>query len=245
MIIRCAKIPLLVFLIAFSFQAHSQQANMHTWFDAAITLQNTGLYSGKEYIDVDRATPENHKFFESPKFTSGSLVYHDQPYFNVALKYDVYNDVLVINLPQDVSEISFQPVKQFVSNFKIDTHKFININTVTDDQDIDPGFYEELFRVGDIALLKKHRMSKSTKMTDRVSFNQYKKAKSDYFVKKGETYEKVKSKRDIARLFPEYKDQINAINKLGNEKDETKIDAYYLSVIQNIASLQSQESNTY
>ena len=68
-------------------------------FDFFVGHTNSGVFDGVEYFEKYPVRNNKHKFFNSPNFQLGSLHYANEPYFQVALKYDVYDDLLIAKNP--------------------------------------------------------------------------------------------------------------------------------------------------
>ena len=65
-------------------------------FDHMVGYTNTGIFDGIEYFEKFPVRNEKHKFFKSSEFVNGLLIYEGNPFLNVELKYDVYDNQLLI-----------------------------------------------------------------------------------------------------------------------------------------------------
>ncbi len=176
--------------------------------DQIIGLQNTELYNGTKYVEYYRTINENHKFFESNDFLIGSLVYSNQYYGNVPLKYDLDADDILL----DISHLKKFPVlklyKNRLSEFSIKGKKFINIGDKI--SKITKGFHEVLWFSDDIKLLKKHKKEKlkrySTKFVHYEFFDE-----SSYFFEYNNQIYSLNKKSDLLGVFPVYRKEINQL----------------------------------
>ena len=202
---------LFIVLFLLSGAIHAQEAYLKSALqsiDQAIGLENTELYNGTKYVDYYRTINENHKFFESNDFLIGSLVYGNQYYGNVPLKYDLDADDILL----DISHLKKFPVlklyKNRLSEFSIKGKNFINIGDKT--SKITKGFHEVLWFSDDIKLLKKHKKEKlkrySTKFVHYEFFDE-----SSYFFEYNNQIYSLNKKSDLLRVFPAYRKEINQL----------------------------------
>lgn len=238
-------IRLLCICLIIPFYAFSQTSEepYYNWFDTVVSAQNAGLYSGVEYIDTDRATPEAHKFYLTPKFVKGDVMFQNQRYFNVEMKYNVYDDRLVVKLPNQSSETTLAPIKEYTSGFIIGSHHFVLMDDPEVIEDRMFGYYELLQENEQFRLLKKFNKSRTTKFDGDRSLYEFKDSKSEYFLYYNGTYHSVNSKRELNRLFPQFKKEINAIRENINKADEEANDMYLKNVLQRIQGLLSNSNN--
>ena len=69
----------------------------YLWFDSMVDAKSTNLYNGVIEVEQYRMTKGKDKFYQTRSFQLGTLYYNGQPYHFVQLKYDLYEDVLLIN----------------------------------------------------------------------------------------------------------------------------------------------------
>lgn len=176
--------------------------------DRKISQENTGLYNGTKYVELYRTINEHHKFLKSSGFLLGSLVYGNQYYGGVKLKYDLDADDLLL----DINHLGKFPIlklyKSRISEFNLDGKKFINIGTSV--SNITEGFHEVLWNSNDLKLLKKHKKEKlkrfSTKLVHYEFFDE-----NDYFFEYENVFYHLNKKSDLLKVFPEFKKKINKL----------------------------------
>ncbi|WP_300021483.1 hypothetical protein [uncultured Maribacter sp.] len=200
---------LFIVLFLLSGAIHAQEAylkNALQSIDQAIGLENTELYNGTMYVEYYRTINENHKFFESKDFLTGSIVYGNQYYNNVPFKYDLDTDDILL----DISHLKKFPVLKLyrnrLSEFSLNGKNFINIGDNA--SKITKGFHEVLWSSDDIKFLKKHKKEKlkrySTKFVHYEFFDD-----SSYFFEYNNQIHPLNKKGDLLNVFPEFRKEIN------------------------------------
>src|SRR5690606_1725724 len=133
----------------------------YNWFDQVVGIENTGLFNGIEYIEQHVTINDRQKFLGSIYFTAGNLVYNGMPYYDVEMKYNVYDDLLLL---RGTGSQPVQVHKSRVEKFSINGLDFINIRV--DSTASVHGFYEIMLQDQDHLLLKQHK-KKLKKFLDR------------------------------------------------------------------------------
>lgn len=80
-------------------QYDTNKKDHYIWFDNIIGYENSGIYNGTLFLEKYKTESNNHHFFLDNKYKLGNLIYDNQPYYNVYLKYDIYEDELIAKLP--------------------------------------------------------------------------------------------------------------------------------------------------
>jgi len=239
------QLGLLCVCLIISFFGYSQTSEepYYNWFDSLVSVQNAGLYSGVEYIDTDRATAEAHKFFQTPKFVKGDVVFQNQTYYNVDLKYNVFDDRLVVKLSNQSSETTLAPIKAYTSGFQIGSHQFVLVNDAKAVASRINGYYELLQENNNFRLLKKYNKNRTTKFDTGRSFFEFKDSGADYLLHYNDGYHRVNTKRELGKLFPQFKKEINSVRENKNKSDEAANDTYLRNVLLRIQGLMSNSNN--
>lgn len=176
--------------------------------DELLGYENTGLYNGTKYVEFYRTANERHKFFSSREFLEGNLVYDNQFYGNVNLKYDLDADDLLLDIGYEWKFPILKLYKSRISEFNLGGKKFIN--TGNDPSRITYGFHEVLWSSSDLLLLKKHKKKKFRRILQTVVYFEFDDDNSYYF-KYQDKYYPVDKKSDLIRVFPGFKEDINRL----------------------------------
>ena len=186
-----------------SFKKH------YSAYDSIVGYDQTLLYNGLKYIDAFRATKEKHRYFEFYDFLKGDIVYDGQPFYNLNLKYDLFNDVLIIKLKNERSFFNLQLNNSKLSNFSINNNLFINFYQDYNLSDLNiTGFLKEIYKGKNLQLYSKHLKRKRDKIVgEKVEYLFYQDI--TYLVLIDKTFYKANSKRNLKKALPDYTKPIN------------------------------------
>ena len=222
-------------------QGSSPTSNYYNWFDTIVGLENTSLSNGVEFIDFEKGEKGFSKFLYSGDFSRSEIQYDHQTYFDIPLKYNVFNDEVLIKINGESRTTILQLFKEKVHSFKVNNKHFKRIeNRITEeDEDKLSGFYELLFDTSQIQIFKKHRKSQSREIRKRKLFFKYISKSPYFYLKFNNKFYTVKSKRDFISIFPDFKDEINDI-RIKNSIRRNNPDAFILAYAKQINILLSK-----
>lgn len=116
-------------------------------YDSFNSNQNNDLINGQEYIDLyyRNLRRDNHKFYYSDSFLEGSVVYRNQPYYGVKLKYDLLRDLIILeSINQKVNLIVLN--SESVTEFVLGESKFVRLHHNKDLASFyRNGFFKEIY----------------------------------------------------------------------------------------------------
>ncbi|HEX9602040.1 MAG TPA: hypothetical protein VF985_11160 [Mariniflexile sp.] len=181
--------------VLFGQEAESRESYYY-WYDQMIESSNFGVFNGVEYVENYRILNEKHKFFDDPNFSVGSIVYEGQPYFNLALKYDLFEDRLLLTYLNQSNSPTMVFDKNKVTGFEINGHQFKNIQSKINDSSKPLGFLEVLSANDSIVLYKKHKKRIRTKTSDKTRYYEFKEDNAYYTYYK-ETFFKIKKTTSV------------------------------------------------
>ncbi|WP_373518713.1 hypothetical protein [Pricia sp.] len=211
-------------------QLNQENKKYYNWFDQQIGTQNLQIYKGTAYVEEYRTINEKHKFFKTSEFLPGSINYEGQPYYELQLKYDSYEDVLLINSKNGKGTV-LRLNSAKIKNFVIDAHKFINTDRGIQEANEVSGFYEVLLETSSFTLLKKNKKNILKKIRSELVYYEFKSDIEIYLNYKGKYYP-IPKKRDLIRIFPEFKKNINAYYNTASDNTDTE---YFMkSLLKNI-----------
>lgn len=188
-------------------QVTQKEPEFYNWFDNKVNRFNTGLFNGLEYIEQYRTINERHKFFKSSEFQSGSIVYDDQFYDKVPLKYDLNTDELLFNVGYNYPYPTLILLKSKVKSFKLGESDFVHIAMGEGNNQMS-GFYELLLVKDPITLLKKNKKKRFKRIKGNTVYYEFGQ-NDEYFIKLKGEYHEIKTKKDINRLMPDKKEFID------------------------------------
>jgi len=184
---------------------------------------------------------EKHKFFPSLEFQEGSVTYGGQVYYNVPLKYNVYDDLLLVNLKMGTRNSIFQLFGSKVNSFTINENTFKYLET-GDNSDIS-GFYEVLNDNGIFNIYKKHLKNRMELRDRSIAYSEFTNADPDYIFQYKNTFYELDNRRDLFSVFPDLKSEIRRIYSENRRQSRNNPDIFMKNLAQQMNSLISTSSN--
>lgn len=199
--------------------------------------QQSRLYSGIEYNGYDPKLIGNANFMDVTELNKGTVVYDGYLYKNVNMLYDIYQDLVVIQLYQSFLRINLLSEK--VENFNLLDHHFIRIkNNPAIPTSLKTGFYDELYG-GKIQVLVKREKSIQRKYEIAGSIDSYFSPSVDYYLFKNGAYYSVNSQGAFLNALKDKKKDLQQFIKANKikfkktqEESMVKIAAYYDQITQ-------------
>lgn len=195
-----------VLCCSFSFsQSNQAESQYYNWFDQVVGIENTTLYNGVEYIETYRSSRENHKFLGSPEFVKGTVDYDGQLFYGVSMKYNVFDDELLVRLPNRRGESIIQLLRSNTGGFTIVNKQFVNINDPVATSNRITGFYEILFTTKAFILYKKYGKNRHKRFQANSVVYDFLESKDQFLLLRDEQYIPISARRDISDIFPQFK----------------------------------------
>ncbi len=139
-------------------------------YDSFSSNQNNDLINGQEYIDLyyRNLRRDNHKFYNSDSFLEGSVVYRNQPYYGVKLKYDLLHDLIILeSINQKVNHLSLN--SESVTEFILEDSKFVRLPNKKDLEGFyRNGFFKEIYNSDNYTFYTKCIKDKSEVINDNL-----------------------------------------------------------------------------
>lgn len=192
-------------------QSESEVETYYNLFDSSIKYENRDIFNGSEYVDV---YPEllskvktNNKFYESYNFVTGYISYDGQPYFNLEMKYDLLNDLVILEfVNKKVNLLSLN--SELIDEFRILEAKFVKLdNNQVLNSYYGNGFFKELFKGEFFALYIKYRKDGTQNLSEKKVRYVFKEHQF-YFVQLNNKFYRLTSKKDILKSFPSQQKEI-------------------------------------
>lgn len=173
------------------------------------------------------------QFLFSKEFLSGNLSINGQSFKNLNIRYDIYNDEIMIPTNHGaILQLNKEMVDSFSINFDNKTYKFTKIQ-----EDSVRGFkgYVNVLYKGKNALYVKYKKEIEFLAVDR-KFDMFYQTLRIYFLKDGIVH-LISGKREFFNLLDEYKLQIRSFIKKNRIKVKKKIPESFVPVIEFYDSL--------
>lgn len=174
------------------------------------------------YFEYQSGKDIGHPFMESEEYQKGYLIIHKKRYDNLLLKYDLFNQQVVVLYTDNIgTQLAFVPPVIFISEFAMDKLLFKRYAFNNEPAKI----YQEVYS-GNIKCLyawKKGR-AESHHNVKYSAFEYFKPASKSYLVIDNSIYQ-FRGKGDFIKLFPPtYKKEISAFIKTQNIKVNSATD---------------------
>ncbi|MFI5160877.1 MAG: hypothetical protein ACHQHN_06345 [Sphingobacteriales bacterium] len=172
--------------------------------------QQSRLYNGHEYLPYERTIKGTALYpFDADTWASGEVNYDGFIYKGVPMMYDVYKDVLVVLLYNHFSMYTL--LNERVHDFSFSNHHFVRVDadSLTEDKSgISTGFYEQLYGGNKVEVLSKRMKTIQNTSNVTAAPETYFISKSEYYVRKGNTYYKVGSQSSFLNALKDKKPQL-------------------------------------
>ncbi|GAA3563840.1 hypothetical protein GCM10022395_12980 [Snuella lapsa] len=193
-------------------QAQSLEKNLYNLYDNLTQTQNNEVYNGLEYVDLDRRlSPDDHKFYGSFNLIPGSVIYNRQPYYNLKLKYDLLEDVVVVHFI-DANHIRLN--SKLVTSFAIgDNNAFVRLPFRKSLASFyGHGFFKEAYKGNGYSLYIKYIKKKVEKIKDQKIYSVFNDSEV-YVIQNGETFFEASRIKEVTKAIPEKEDLIKLFYK--------------------------------
>ena len=191
---------------------HSQtksDISTYKWFDTVIGAANLALNNGSIHSNPYKTIGENSMYYMADKYTIGNIHYDGQTYYDVSLKYALYNDELILNPYGESNRIGIVLIQDKVDSFSINGKNFVKINKNNSSlTDFATGYYETS-PIGENFIFYIKHLKDIHKRIDGNGLYYNFTEKNQFFIKYKTLFYTINSKSDIIKIFPEYKKQIN------------------------------------
>ena len=168
------------------------------------TGRNAPIFNGTDYLYYNFKM-EGDPYFLTGQYTTGDLGYEGRIYNSVSLFYDIQRNQLVILNADSVSNIVLN--NPLVDSFYLQGHTFISLNEDHKKNLYNTGFYDLLYN-GHIQLLAR-RVKTMRDVIEDLSITRVFSSEDRYYIYKDGLYYLVSNQKDVFRLFPDKKHEIN------------------------------------
>lgn len=221
--------PLLTVLFALAAnkaQAQYSEEVLTKYFDQRFGYENLEINNGTVHENEFRVSNNKHCYYPNENFEKGNITYNNQQYFDIPIKYDLYNDILVYK-PQNSNIISINLIKEKVSSFTINNKNFIYIdNLFSPLSHIKKGYYEESVSGKNFVFYIKHHRSRREIIKESSIYHEFD-DNYEYYIKSEGAFHKISSKKDVMKIFPELKQKINDLYSAYDKLKKTNEAVFY------------------
>lgn len=214
----------------------AQQKVIYSWFDKEVGVENTGLFNGIEFIDPFNILDQKHRFFETDEYTKGTLNYDGQNYYDIDLKYDVYEDQLVAKLTTKNGEINqILLLNAKINSFKLGNISFEKLSGREASNNLSQDFHQLLVENEHFRLFKRNHKKLKKFITNNSVYYKFIEVKPEYFIISNDKLFNISKKRDLISLYPQLKRKISKYKWSSRNFDEN--DRQLISAIQTLGQI--------
>ena len=220
------------------FTIHCQTTNevsLYNWFDKTVGKVNLDINKGQIYANSFLTIGNNNLYLIDNNFTTGSVSYNGQIYYETKLNYDIYRDILILN-PSDSESIGISLNKEKVDAFSIYNQTFVKINDFQYNlSQFTTGYYEICQYENEMILYIKHKKNSQKKINDDEVYYVFKNDNTFYLDYKKVLFQ-IKGKSDLITIFPEQKKRINEFYSMNRDIKSTDPNQFMKNLIKSISS---------
>lgn len=226
------KKPLLLLVLISSLSCFSQNKNFTKLNDSLVGKENLAYNNGLVYYNKYQSTSRNTSQYLENKYNIGILQYNNQTYYDLSLKYDVFEDLLIFK-PASQLVLETSLITKQVDYFILKNKKFKKIETMSSDNTVKVGYFEEVEINEKSTLYVKHKKTfKVDSRSDKLSyiFYDYK----IYYLYYNNKLEEISSKNSIITLFPTFKKEIKQFYNENRNQKENNLQLFYQNLFKTI-----------
>lgn len=175
--------------------------SLYVWHDEQMGIVNTGIYAATEYVEQYQVINEKHRFLDSPNFLLGTIWYAGDPFHKVLMKYDLFEDQVIISLKNSASVPPIKLESQKIDSFQLKDRKFIKASFPDPKSNLGIGFYQLINRSAYFTFYEKHRKVDVRKLNRNRVYYEFK-DKNEYIVVFEGQFFNIKNKKDLLNIFP-------------------------------------------
>lgn len=191
-------------------QSHEALSQAISKYDQELS-RNTMVYTGRGYFDPNVGV-KGHQFLVDDYWELGSVTYNESLYDSIFLKYDMYQDVLLVEnfgLGGLLSPIALYGPK--VSSFELMGFRFVRLDKDTI-SNLKEGFYNIVYTGDDIRAIVKRR-KEVIKSNEVNMLGEEFVEKDKYYIFKDDYYHQVKRKKSVLKVLYDRKKEVKEFIK--------------------------------
>lgn len=203
-------------VLILSFQGAIAQSNLSSYynkFDERVGSFTNDLNTGKLFEDIYRTKSNtDFRYFTSYEAKQGKVNYKNQEFYKCDLKYDLYEDNLLLENFDPTNPYFIILEKTLVESFSILDHHFVRLPAKASNLSFyRNGYFESIGNFDEFSLYIKHIKLKKQQIGSTVyySYNN----KEFIVLKYADNFYSITSKASIINILPERKKEVNKFYK--------------------------------
>lgn len=150
-----------------------------------------------------------HRFYETDAYRTGDVKYNNQMYFNIPLRYDLYEDQLIVKIENSRGTNEILLLKEQVESFRIGSAHFEKLEAAKIGNNITAGYYQVLTENENFKLYKKMHKRINQRIRDRRVLYEFNSSKPEYVVQTQDSFFELNRMRDLTSRYPEHRNELS------------------------------------
>lgn len=218
----------------FSVNSFSQK-DIKNYFDEVIQGENLPMSNGKLYTNTYKTTDTNP--FYQELYSKGSLLYKNESYGDISLKYDVFRDVLIFRPYGSSEKFGIELIIENVNSFTLKNKKFVNLSQQTNySHSFIKGYYEENHKSDKLSFYIKHKKENIAFIKDKQIYSSFKN-QNEYLLLSNSDFHKIRDVKDVIKLFPYLEKEIYQFEEEYVLLLKTNKDEFFEKLIKKVSTL--------
>ncbi|SDZ94289.1 hypothetical protein SAMN05443667_101377 [Flavobacterium gillisiae] len=223
-----------------SCQTHSD-IKLHNWFDNIIGKENLAINNGPLYSNPYRTIGKNDMYYISDSYRKGTVSYDGQMYYDVDLKYNVFEDKLLLNPYGAFKNIVIVLAQDKIASFTLNDAKFTKKETPQPIlTEFTNGYYETDSIKVNFILFTKHHKNIRKKIDNNGLYYSFMEDNLFFIEYKNIPY-KINGKKDLIKVFPNHSKQIKEYYLINRQILKSNKNQFMKNVMKQISTYISND----
>ncbi len=210
-----------------------------TQFDNIVGKENLGINNGTFRLpDYQFIIEGRTKYFLNQGYSKGNVHYDGQQYYDVNLKYDLYENQLIFNPQNAAPNIGCNLIHEKVDSFNLHNRKFVNVDKLPSFEGKSEfhGYWQEI-KIGNEFFLYIHykKTQKNVIKNDKI-FYQFDLQQS-FLINYNGDFQKISSQNDILKIFPSLSEEIKRYYEAHKNLETFDPPSFYANLMNQINNL--------
>ncbi|WP_166521933.1 hypothetical protein [Flagellimonas ochracea] len=201
--------------------------------DTKTGIENTGLFDGEVHVEEYRTINENTQYFPEPYFIPARVQYGGQWFYDVQLKYDVFNDQLVARVPNDIGGLAIRLFKNDIAEFRFGQAHFINFEKLVKNSKQN-GFFRKVHHSDEYVLLAKPSKKRLQRRDRNRIYYEFVDAKNEYVLVNGGAVMEIGNMKDLVDFLPEREQEIESFYRTNKRLHSSDRESFLLALIKQL-----------
>ena len=198
-----------------------------SWADDGNAATYLAPFQGKRYIDPHRILNDKHKFFETFELQEGELIFDQDRYSGLQLKFDLFEQQLALLHPNSDGVTQVAVDMNRVQAFKINHRVFVK--KTVDESDY---FLEYIDKLDEKEIWVYHRKLLSFKLDNRVGYYEFN-PKDRLYILSNEGWDKSDA-ISLESFFPNRSREIKAWSKSWQDNKKKDASGYLRALLKEL-----------